>query len=90
MTSPNPQEGGKHTPTVPVRELAERLVGLRDRTAERADRDLLADVANRLIELDRDLEYAYAKVRFGFEHGSFDFSVLRARALQATGGENGR
>ena len=45
MTSPNPQEGWKHTPTAPVRELAERLVGLRDRTAERADRDLLADVA---------------------------------------------
>lgn len=78
--------------TIPVRELAERLVGLRDRTADRADRDLLADVANRLIELERDLEYAYAKVRFGFEHGSFDFSVLRQRAalLQATGGENGR
>ena len=64
----------------------------RDRTAERADRDLLADVANRLIELDRDLEYAYAKVQYGFEHGSFDFSILRQRAalLQATGGENGR
>ena len=70
--------------TIPVRELAERLVGLRDRTADRADRDLLADVANRLIELERDLEYAYAKVRFGFEHGSFDLSVLRQRAALPT------
>ena len=78
--------------TIPVRELAERLVGLRDRTSDRADRDLLADVANRLTELERDLEYAYAKVWFGFEHGSFDFSILRQRAdlLQAKGGENGR
>jgi hypothetical protein len=38
------------------------------------------DAATEIRQLRRDLEYAYRAIEFGFQYGSFDFSVLRKRA----------
>ena len=36
--------------------------------------------ADEIVMLGRALEHAYRNINFGFEYGSFDFSVLRKDA----------
>jgi hypothetical protein len=69
--------------------LIEDLVTYRDRISDRADRDMLADVANELSRLNArmvELDYAYRVIARGFETDVFDFSVLRHRAQVTSAG----
>jgi hypothetical protein len=77
--------------------LTEQLISARDglrqdatarnydgrKVSVRAAVDALADAANRICDLERELGYAYSVVNRGFTGGVFDFSVLRARAAEA-------
>jgi hypothetical protein len=64
-----------------IQELIEKARGHRERNVIEPRADALIDeLTTELRSVERELDYAYAVIRRGFESGGFDFSVLKIRA----------